>query len=165
MLKPRHRHEPDPTSFDDPLRRYETNYRSDLDRTLHEDAMESVEMMPFACVEPNTSVGRVIQLMAGLDIACVVVVRRDRPVGILSERDVLDRLSCDYDLWAGRPVSDAMTPDPVVVHETDSPAHVLNVMDVGMFRHVPIVDADGRLTGVIGARRITRYLQRHFASV
>jgi CBS domain-containing protein len=36
-------------------------------------------------------------------------------------------------------------------------------MDLGGFRHVPIVDGDGRAVGVISARDILRYLAEKMA--
>ena len=51
-----------------------------------------------------------------------------------------------------------MTPDPTVVFENDVPAKVINLMGTGHFRHIPVVDADGRLKGIIGGRRVTQYI-------
>ena len=101
--------------------------------------------------------------MADSNIACVIVVVDGRPVGIFSERDVLHRVSTDYKETLDKTLADVMTVDPVIVYETDHPSRVLNLMAGGGFRHLPVVDADGKLTGMIGARRVTDYLQQHLA--
>ncbi|MBC8342150.1 MAG: CBS domain-containing protein, partial [Proteobacteria bacterium] len=77
--------------------------------------------------------------------------------------DSLPRVSLEYAEARARPLREFMTPDPGVVYEAVRPARVLNLMAAGGFRHLPVVDPDGKLTGMIGCRRVTDYLQQHLA--
>ncbi len=56
-------------------------------------------------------------------------------------------------------MSAVMTPDPVCVYETDTPAKALNLMAVGSFRHIPVLDVDGKIVGIVGPSRTSAYLQ------
>jgi len=78
---------------------------------------------------------------------------------VFSERDVLNKIADCFEQVKDQPVSQFMTPQPVVVHESDSSAKALNLMAVGGFRHVPLLDLDDKVVGVIGPRRITNYLK------
>jgi len=49
-------------------------------------------------------------------------------------------------------VADVMTPDPRTVGRNDSLDHADAVMTAGGFRHLPVLDEDGLLTGVVSGR-------------
>jgi CBS domain-containing protein len=83
-------------------------------------------------------------------------------VGIFTQRDVLMKIVHDYDRVKASPIRQVMTPDPVVVRDTDNPAKAINLMAVGGFRHIPVLDVDDRVVGLIGPRRATAYLKHHF---
>ena len=57
-----------------------------------------------------------------------------------------------------RTVEDVMTGQVVWLEEQDNLAKAMDVMQEGKFRHVPIVDKEGRLMGIISDRDILRYL-------
>ncbi|MFI4876539.1 MAG: CBS domain-containing protein [Blastopirellula sp. JB062] len=44
-------------------------------------------------------------------------------------------------------------------------AYAIHQMDVGHYRHLPIVDTDGRVTAVISVRDLLRYLTDRIAAV
>jgi CBS domain-containing protein len=157
----RERRPVEPGEFQDPLENYDQpEYADVFERSLSEDTVQQVDSAPFTAVDQTTTVEQVIELMAGQDIASAVIVdHRQRPVGIISERDVLNLIATDYASQKDLPISDVMTRDPYCVYETDSPAQVLNLMGTGGFRHVPVVDTDRKLIGVIGVRRMNRYLR------
>ena len=55
-----------------------------------------------------------------------------------------------------------MTADPVTLETSDKIAFALHKMNVGGYRHVPIL-FDGKLAGVISIRDILRYLTERIA--
>jgi len=165
MNKRRHRRPPEDGEYRDPLSNYDPPEHQDpFERSVCEDTVAVIRSTPVLTITPDTSVRDALALMSEHDIASLVVVDQERPVGIVSERDVLTRIAEDYPRLADAPIRQIMTEDPVVVYETDTPARVLNCMASGAFRHLPVVDIDGKLKGVIGARRVIAYLEQHFAS-
>ena len=56
-----------------------------------------------------------------------------------------------------RPISQFMTADPVTLETSDKIAYALHKMNVGGYRHMPIL-FEGKLAGVISIRDILRYL-------
>src|SRR5262249_15537768 len=77
-------------------------------------------------------------------VGCVLVVEGEPLTGILTERDLLLKLD-GATLTA--PVRALMTPEPEVLAMEDPIAYALNKMSVGGFRHVPLVDREGRPVG------------------
>ena len=135
-----------------------------LERALAEDTVLAMTTAPFKAVTPKTTVEEVMKEMVRLDIACVVVLDKGKLAGIISERDVLGRVADAFAKVRGRPCTEVMTRDPVFVHDTDTVALALNLMAVGGFRHVPILDVDDKVVGIIGPRRILAYLEPHIGA-
>lgn len=117
---------------------------------------------PPITVGSGTTVRDAIRKMITNRIGCLLIVEEDVLAGIFTERDVLNRVSSD----AGsldRPVSEFMTPHAESVTSEDSIAYALHSMDLGGYRHLPIVDTDGRPGGIISVRDILRFLCVRFA--
>jgi len=150
----------DPTEFSDPLKNYQPQeYADDIERHLFDDAVTAITHQPVATGKPDENVGDLLKRMVDLDVACIIVLDDDdKPVGVFSERDFLNEVAERFDEAREITLSDLMTPDPVVVSITAPPAEALAVMSVGSFRHVPLVDVDGKLAGIIGPKRMSRYL-------
>jgi acetoin utilization protein AcuB len=60
-----------------------------------------------------------------------------------------------------RTVADIMTEQIVCLQQRDSLAKVIEVMQRGKFRHVPVVDTQKKLVGIISDRDVLRYLPFH----
>ena len=109
-------------------------------------------------VEPGTLVRDVIERMKDEDRGCAIVVEDRRVVGIFTERDVLLKVTPNRQSMLSVPVSQVMTADPIVMREDESVLVALNEMGVGGFRHLPLVDREGRLTAVLSGRDILAHI-------
>ena len=99
-------------------------------------------------VRPDQTVREAIALLAKHNIGALVAVdEENRPVGILSERDITRRLAKDEDLFT-LPVSDLMTKNVITGMPQDDLKSVANTMTDKRIRHLPIVD-QGKLCGII----------------
>lgn len=113
-------------------------------------------------VSPRDTVAAAVGLMTAGHFGAVLVVEEGRLAGIFSERDVMTRV-VDRRLDPERElVGDHMTPDPETLRPEDELAYALNIMTVGGFRHVPIVDGSRRLQGILSIRDVHRFLAEHF---
>lgn len=155
----RKRRDTPPGEFRDPLSDYSPpDYADEMERALCEDSVVDIGIRPFITIPPQTAIEAAVRKMAELDVACLMIAEGDRLEGILSERDLL-RVAEKYEQIKNRPVREIMTPNPVIAHSTDSPAKALNQMAVGGFRHIPVLDVDEKIVGIVGPRRATAYLQ------
>jgi CBS domain-containing protein len=72
-----------------------------------------------------------------------------RPIGVLTDRDlVLGVMARDVDPHAVT-VEDVMTRQPLIANETDEISDMLQAMRMAGIRRVPVVDVRGALTGVM----------------
>ena len=159
----RKRRKAEPGEFQDPLSNYNPpEYDDNLERALTEATVGDMQITPFMEVSADTTVQEAVQMMEQDQIACLMVVKDQRLIGVFSERDVLNKVAAQHEQVKSRPIRDLMTPDPQTVYETDSPAKALNLMAVGGFRHIPVLGVDDRPTGILGPKRTTAFLQEHF---
>ncbi len=106
---------------------------------------------------PNATAREVARLMAEHRVgAAVVLDDHDTLIGIVSERDIVARVVA-RDLDPDKtPVSDIMTKEVRTALETDSHTSAVQLMLNGHFRHVPILDASGKVTGMLSVRHLLR---------
>jgi CBS domain-containing protein len=130
---------------------------SSVEADLMRDRIERLWPKSPSKVSPDTTVGEVLTKMVKEGIGCVMVVDNEKLIGIFSERDALMKLNVDAVRFLNRPISQFMTADPVTLETNDKIAFALHKMNVGGYRHVPIL-FQGKLVGVISIRDILRYL-------
>jgi len=147
--------------FEDPLSNYEPREYSDsLREALAEETVAAIHSRPYAEISPDKSIFRALQALAGLKVASLLVVEDGRLVGVFTERDVLERVALQGLDIKRTPVSDVMTSNPVVVHESDPAGAALGAIAVAGYRHVPVLDVQNAVVGVISPRRVFEFLQQ-----
>ena len=88
----------------------------------------------------------------------VVVDDQGSIAGIFTERDVvLKFILSDIDIDQ-TPISALMTPEPHSEQMTCTMAYALNMMSLGGYRHIPLVDDDNMPIGVISVKDIVDYI-------
>jgi CBS domain-containing protein len=151
--------------FDDPLSNYDgPDYADDLERAIAEESVAVMKTTPFDTITPDTTIREAMKQMARDNIASLVIADADgRLAGIFSERDVLTKVADEFETVKDESVSKVMTPNPMAVYITDSPGKAMNLMATMGIRHVPILDVDDKVVGILGPRRVTNFLKTHLA--
>ena len=88
-------------------------------------------------------------------VGCVIVVRSGKPIGMLTDRDLVVRVLAPGLSSAKTLVSDVVTYAPFVVSASDGIETALRTMREHGVRRVPIVDDDGDLIGIVTADDLT----------
>ncbi|HXF36885.1 MAG TPA: CBS domain-containing protein [Actinomycetota bacterium] len=107
-------------------------------------------------VPPEGSLEGAIRQMVEHDIGCVVVAEGDRPVGILTERDVTRRLLEDPGLLS-RSVGEVMSP-AVTVEPTMAVEDAFERMLARGVRRL-VVTSGERLVGIVTERDLIRWVR------
>ncbi len=106
------------------------------------------KQMPLTC-PPDTCVFDAVVLMKEKRFGAVVVVDTDKKVlGVVTERDVMNKLVAGEMDARKTLLSDIMTANPRVARETDDLIDWLRIMSNERFRRLPVVDDDGRIKAV-----------------
>jgi CBS domain-containing protein len=110
-------------------------------------AILATKGMNVVTVRPEQSLREAIALLSMHNIGALVVVESGKPVGIISERDIVRRAANSEDIFSAS-VEDLMTKEVVTGSPQDDLNAVLQTMTDRRFRHLPIVD-EGRLVGIV----------------
>ena len=100
-------------------------------------------------VEPDAKLSAAVKILGERKIGAVLVMNQGRLEGILSERDIEE------------PVGAVMTRKVVSCRESDTVAGIMEMMTIGKFRHLPVVE-EGKVVGLISIgdivkRRVQEY--------
>jgi CBS domain-containing protein len=131
-----------------------------VERSLMEDRVGALRPKPPVTVAPATTLQEAIRVMLAHNLGTVLVVDGSgKLAGILSERDLLKKVAPLPDPYAELRVEDFMTSDPETVTPEDTLAFALHKMDIGGYRHLPVL-SDGKPSGVISVRDMLRHITR-----
>ena len=131
---------------------------SDIERRVLKDRVSTLKPKVPITVSADTTLGQAMNVLLEEQIGCVVVEEEGKPVGIFSERDALMKVGARMSELSDAPVGEFMTQNPNTLDLNAKVAFAIHRMDLGSFRHIPIVTEDGDLTGIISVRDILRYL-------
>ena len=92
---------------------------------------------------------KAIAIMAKRAISCVVVREGPRPIGILTERDLVRKLFAAGGDPAMFRVGDVMTTPLQSVTEETTTLEALQLLRTRAFRRLPVVDPNGALVGIV----------------
>jgi signal-transduction protein with cAMP-binding, CBS, and nucleotidyltransferase domain len=90
-------------------------------------------------------------LMKEQHVGCLVVVERDgqKPVGIVTDRDLMLCVVADGKEPDSVTVEDVMCKDPITVREDQGPYEAIQLMQEQGINRLPIINKSGDLTGVV----------------
>jgi CBS domain-containing protein len=111
-----------------------------------------------AAVSLEASVADAVRRMLDLHVGAVAVVDNERRVaGIFSERDVLRKQALSAREPEKTPVRELMTTPVELATSETGPGEALAIMVERHFRHLPIVDNDGKLLGMLSIRNVLEW--------
>jgi CBS domain-containing protein len=110
-------------------------------------------------VSPDTSAAEMARIMEQKNVGSVVVVDADtRPMGIVTDRDIIVRIVAKQQLPENVKARDIMTENPITFTEGMQVTDAMEKMMNEGIRRMPIVDRNGRLTGIVTQDDIIRLL-------
>lgn len=117
---------------------------------------------PVLTVEVGESLWDAWQLLFVSGLRHLVVLDANgASLGILSDRNILSEVPATADHLSGRRVADVLAMVPLVsVLPSDSPLVAARVMAANAVEAVPVLDAAGRLVGIVTEADIVRWLVR-----
>jgi len=109
---------------------------------------------------PDDSVQRALQLMTEKRISCVIISTNQKPVGIITERDITRLYGSGL---ANDALVESMMSQPVRSIDAATFIPQANaIMREEKLRHLVIVDADGKLSGLISQSDVARRIEEHY---
>lgn len=104
---------------------------------------------PVVTVQPKQSVRDAALLMRDRHVGAVLVVDDDRPVGIVTDRDIVMRAIIDGRDPNTTPIRDVMSSSVTVVGSDQKIDDAVIAIRTAGVRRMPIVDAAGKAIGIV----------------
>ena len=112
-------------------------------------------------VDPTSSIGEAAEKMIEAGVGAVVVMEDlARIVGIVTERDIL-RAVAQRARAAEAKVRQWMTESVITIEPETEIKEAAKMMFERNFRHLPVVNGEGRLLGIASLRRLSQYEFEH----
>lgn len=122
--------------------------------------VSTIDTPPAITVPEDTPTADAVKFMSRNSASCLVITTEDpkRIRGVFSERDLLNKVVLQENEAASSPISTFMTRDPVTFLPDTSVLHALRTMNERAFRHVPLVDFEEQLLGILSVQDFVRAL-------
>jgi CBS domain-containing protein len=109
-----------------------------------------IEAQTILTIRPDATLGDAAKMLSEKRIGAVVVSDDGKkPQGILSERDIVRQLGAHGPDILSTPISEVMTREVQTCVLGDDALVILERMTKGRFRHLPVVDENGDMLGVV----------------
>jgi CBS domain-containing protein len=140
--------------------------RGRMARSLNEDHIEVLDPARGVAVPEDTPLAEAIGMMREQNLDCLLVTDSGGKLsGILTERDLLNKVAGREDDLGHLKVVEFMTSRPETVREDRVLAYALHRMMVGDYRHLPLTDREMRPAGIISSRDVIEYLSAKYRNV
>ena len=133
----------------------------ELAKKLKIESVARLYPTPPVVFAPEQTVAEAVAEMRQRRVGCVVICKGSELQGIFTERDLLRRVLAPGALLT-TPLREFMTRNPVTVQSKESVGAALRRMQQGGYRHLPVLDENDQLVGVLSVKRIIHYLVEHF---
>ncbi len=133
-----------------------------IQQVFQQSLREVSSWPPVITVRPQTTVAEAMRSMVEAQVGSVLIVEHERLVGIFTERDVLTKVATQAIDAEHTPVSTCMTPQPLTLELDDALVYALQAMSLGGYRHVPLLDEQGRPLALVSLRMLVEILSAAF---
>lgn len=110
-------------------------------------------------IDPDKTVLEACLLMQKNNIGAAIVTKDNKPIGIFTERDLLNKIIVCGKAPQELLISEVMTKEVKTATTTSSYKEVYDLMRLNNIRHLPILE-DGVLVGVVSIRDLLRFHMR-----
>ncbi len=115
---------------------------------LNSIQVKDIMVIDVLCTQKTERLVEAAHMMIGAHASCLVVLDRDKPIGIITERDFVKKLPMEKDHSAQMIVDDLMTKKLFTIHQHANLVEAQKIMREHNFRKLIIVEND-LLKGII----------------
>jgi CBS domain-containing protein len=128
--------------------------------------IERICIRSIDTAQPDESVWTAAERMHQRGVGALVVVNElDEPVGLLTDRDLVERVLVRRLDPHETQVGKVMTPNPHMIYEVSSVESALSIMRYGHLRRLLVVDHEGKLTGLVCLDDLLMKAAREFSLI
>lgn len=132
-----------------------------LKEELRAESVTHLDLSDYSVVESGTAIRDVVDRMREKKVNVCLITHDGRLIGILSERDVSQKIADNPELWDEK-VDTVMTAEPITIGLDASVADALWLMNEKNIRSLPTVRESGEIAGNMTYRALIDYLAARY---
>ena len=106
-------------------------------------------------VRPNSTINEVVRKMNKFEIGSIIVADSEKPVGIITERDILRRVLEVTVAAEAMKAKEIMSSPILTIDSQATTEEAATLMNSKRFKKIPVLD-DGKLVGIVTSTDIVR---------
>ena len=114
-----------------------------------------VGKMPIA-IESSAMVIDALRAMGKAKVGAILIIDDNQLNGVFTERDLMFRVVLENKNPESTPVTEVMTSPVTTIRKDKEPDDVLKLMQENHIRHLPLVNDDGDVVGIISMRHLLK---------
>jgi CBS domain-containing protein len=133
------------------------------DMSIESITVSNVMVRDVKTAKESQTIKTVAKIMADNNIGSVVIVENadaGRPVGIITERDIVRIAGAEQALTLQMPAHDVMSKPIITIDARSSLRDALQQMELKNIRRLPVVDNEKKMVGIITDKDIFRALMK-----
>lgn len=124
--------------------------------------IKDIMSAPVYVVSPDENVARARNLMLRHRIGRLVIVENDKPIGVVTKKDISRRLNQAEPQWRRRPIDDipvrkVMTESLITIFPDATPKQLAELMSENNIGGLPVVDSKNQVIGIITKWDLIKY--------
>ena len=121
--------------------------------------LTNIAHAPPVVVDLSSTALDAIRAMVNHNVGAIAVATEGKIRGIVSERDIIRKVTYHNLPPDMTPVAEVMTKEVESIRNDSSPQEALHLMLMHHIRHLPIVDDEGNVLGILSIRDLLQNLQ------
>ncbi len=131
-----------------------------MEQKSSEHFAEEIMAASVLSTKVGTTVKDAVSLMVKNNAGCLVVLDEQVAVGIVTERDILNKITAEGVDPSRVLVEDIMSTPLVVVHTNSRISEVAERMSTFQVRRTVVINEKGMLAGIVGAEDLAKWLAK-----
>jgi 2-oxoglutarate ferredoxin oxidoreductase subunit beta len=134
-----------------------------VEHSLTTDTLAALKPNPPLTAHVDISLAEAVRILQERNAGLLTLVDdQGKLAGVFTEGDIFRKIACKVEDLSQAKVKNYMTPRVTTLKANAKIAHALHLMSIHRFRHVMIVDDEGRPTGALSFKAVVRYIEESF---
>jgi len=110
--------------------------------------VKEIMITDIISIDYDKSIFNTSQLYKEHKVGSILITEGGKCVGIVTERNIIERCLCEKKDPENTPISEIMTTDPITVHKLDSIEKAVDLMKTNNIKKLPVITED-EVVGII----------------
>lgn len=134
-----------------------------LIENIQDERVRDLSLREAIKITADLPVSVAVERMRAKELGCAIVVDdQDRPLGVFTERSVIDLMLQPPVDWDSLPVGQHLEADWFCVSQDDPLSELVHAICERRARFFCVTDAAGHVVGLTGQKALSEYIAEHF---